>query len=744
MATTPRRDVLQRIDTVSDLRRALSNWAMYSHLAEPTSLGPTAVEVWRMAHACADHATSRTDPTEHNVWTGLAGRTITWFRQSHAGRNPDLGELHTALREQIHHHQRRYDPDTATLLADSPDAQPTGSDGPVNDALKVVDRHVAAVAAVIGGYQSQVVSEDGRVVLLIHRSVPPNPDEPMDRAGIDPAGPNTPHPMRWWAELADGSDARFSDHGPDAEPHRVDHWIHTQIGDMLRRQSAQTAATEPHVWFLSAEELDATRTKMEQLNRRATSKGFTGNLQVQAVPATRSHTPGAGAAQVSVHGFEVSITGDPPHYAGWQFLAAVDTVAAPSGHLDIRPLIRGVDGTGWPDQGQPLHPGERRVHSVTRTDPAGVTDQVSDHDTRQQAEQALQRLQQQGIVVRYLPGASQELDHGTIRAGECDHCHTQRDRTSVLIVRNTDSGETKQVGRSCVKDFLGWSTLPVLIDPDQAARAIQHGGSLTGANWDLTSVITYSWAVVETHGWVPASHAGNRAATKDLVAEAITGRGKHAEGLRASIASNLEQGREMAPRIIADLTNAFSESGGGYEANMSAILRSGQVHPRKHLGLAVSAVQAWHRQQEHAAADQVRAAAHQQAADRAALQRHAGTVGEPIVMTGTVTVKRSVDGYRWNSPTQVLLVIDCGDAVAKMITTASWAYQVKLGEQLTVQGTVKAHETYNDVPQTVLVRPKQLPSADPMWETVAPVTPTSRFQEAPLATQPARPRALGI
>ena len=63
-----------------------------------------------------------------------------------------------------------------------------------------------------------------------------------------------------------------------------------------------------------------------------------------------------------------------------------------------------------------------------------------------------------------------------------------------------------------------------------------------------------------------------------------------------------------------------------------------------------------------------------------------------------------------------------------------------------MQGIVKAHEMYNDVPQTVLKRPKQIPTAaaDPVWETVTPVMPQSRFQEAPLAAHPSLARHLGI
>lgn len=61
---------------------------------------------------------------------------------------------------------------------------------------------------------------------------------------------------------------------------------------------------------------------------------------------------------------------------------------------------------------------------------------------------------------------------------------------------------------------------------------------------------------------------------------------------------------------------------------------------------------------------------------------------------------------------------------------------------------VKAHEVFNDVPQTVLKRPKQLPlpqeRPEPTWETVTPVMPQSRFQEAPLAPHPPLARGLGI
>lgn len=37
----------------------------------------------------------------------------------------------------------------------------------------------------------------------------------------------------------------------------------------------------------------------------------------------------------------------------------------------------------------------------------------------------------------------------------CEHCHTDRFRTNLYIIRNTDTGEFKQIGKSCLKLYTG-------------------------------------------------------------------------------------------------------------------------------------------------------------------------------------------------------------------------------------------------------------------------------------------------
>ena len=420
---------------------------------------------------------------------------------------------------------------------------------------------------------------------------------------------------------------------------------------------ADTPATDRgHAWFLNADELAATRAKIAKLQQRSTRKGFTGLIDVAAVPATRSSTS-AGGLPVTVHGFDVTITGEPPRYQGWRFVAAVDAVEG-------------------------------------------------------------------GTILRYPPGSTAEVPNDRIRPGECDHCHTTRTRRSTVLVSHDYTGQLLQVGRSCLKDFLGHNTLPVFFTHDEIANTL--GGSLAGtpSAWDVHSVLTYAAAAVEAFGWTPASASEHgRVPTRDLVRLALVG-GRGADQLRDQLAPHLADATARAPQLCDDLLNGLTGSS-GYEANLVSVLRGAAVDAR-HVGLAVSAIPAHQRLQ----ADRQLEAVRQDAAQKV---DYTGTVGEKVTLSGTVRTALRVDGYTYRSPDQVMLVVDCGTAVAKMITSAAWAYQVKVGHPLTVTGTVKAHSEWNGIKQTVLSRPKQLdavpaaPSAladaapPALWETVASV-----------------------
>jgi len=389
----------------------------------------------------------------------------------------------------------------------------------------------------------------------------------------------------------------------------------------------------PFVWFLSADEVAATRAKLDRILTRAQRKGFTGEVTLDVRPASRTRTMRPGLPPVIEAGFEVTITGTPPSYAGWVFLAAVD--ATPGG----------------------------------------------------------------GVVVRYPPGAETEIANEALTPGMCDHCHTNRARRSTLLVRQDTTGEIRQVGSTCARDFLGWDTTPVLLDTDTLRDQLKGSGGPAGtpSGWATVSVITHAWAAVKAFGWTPASTLDTRATpTREVVRTVLTG-GRGSDELLTAMAPHLPEAERRAPEVIAELVHALTGES-GYEANLSAVLR-GETVTAKHLGLAVSAIPAWER---HHQAAPVRPDAPQPVVD------YAGQVGDKITLTGVVRTALRVDGFTRHSPDSVLLVVDAGTSIAKMTTAATWAYDVNKGDTLTLTGTVKAHTEWRGSKQTVLVRPTRL------------------------------------
>lgn len=82
------------------------------------------------------------------------------------------------------------------------------------------------------------------------------------------------------------------------------------------------------------------------------------------------------------------------------------------------------------------------------------------------------------------------------------------------------------------------------------------------------------------------------------------------------------------------------------------------------------------------------------------------SVGDTVTVTGTVVVATTVDTQFGAS--RLIVVETPARETVKLFTTASWAWGVEREESVTVSGTVKSFDTYGDMPQTQLVRPKKI------------------------------------
>jgi hypothetical protein len=86
-------------------------------------------------------------------------------------------------------------------------------------------------------------------------------------------------------------------------------------------------------------------------------------------------------------------------------------------------------------------------------------------------------------------------------------------------------------------------------------------------------------------------------------------------------------------------------------------------------------------------------------------QRHlTASVGERVDIEGVVTCRKVLEGF-YGASLLVLVETDAGEVV-KTIGTGSGLWEVLKGDRVAFRGTIKAHEVYNGVPQSVLTRVK--------------------------------------
>lgn len=401
-------------------------------------------------------------------------------------------------------------------------------------------------------------------------------------------------------------------------------------------------------WTLTPEEWDRTRRRIEKINTRAVKRGFTGMLGVTGERKIIVETGPDGVGQRRVV-FDVEITGTAAAYGGWEFLAAVDAL------------------------------------------PVGDGDEV-------------------GFVIRCAPGVDDAgVDRSTLVPGRCEHCNTAAaNRKYTYLVREVETGNLRQVGSTCIKDFTGWQGKPVFLAVDGVEDDLfgERCGARPTPATTVEDAIATAYVAVQMFGWAASSDAQS---TRSTVGDALFGTDRISCELRAAMHDRMSEGIAISKEIITTITTELTDPH-GYQANLRTVLSAPYVTTHE-LGLLCSAIPVYERIIG-------RRLVRNQASEQAS-SRWFATVGEKVTVTGAVRTALTIGGYAYNT-TQRLIIIETPGAVFKTTTTAEWAWEVKGGEIITVTATVKRHDLYRELEQTVLVRPKLIrrATADDMGATI--------------------------
>lgn len=306
-----------------------------------------------------------------------------------------------------------------------------------------------------------------------------------------------------------------------------------------------------------------------------------------------------------------------------------------------------------------------------------------------------------GNILFPLPGLTvpEEMRHlGCV----CQHCNTSRNRLGLYLVYKESTKEWKQVGRSCLRSFVGGASADALahrfeffgslvIDLRNYCEAERRSEGGTDAI-SLESVVASSLAISDVKGWVSNSKAAELGtlSTASYVREAR--RGKTPEGCEIE-----DSHRERAERIIHEIAE-IGESEierSGFTANMihncQILARTGYCSA-KSLGLAcampaiIKGFQAALKRAESKEFDRVNS-------------KHVGEVTKRLTFTATVLRLINWEGQYGTQYITILKDVDGNVLKATKIDADE-------GDLITFKATIKKHSEWDGVKQTELLRAK--------------------------------------
>lgn len=184
----------------------------------------------------------------------------------------------------------------------------------------------------------------------------------------------------------------------------------------------------------------------------------------------------------------------------------------------------------------------------------------------------------------------------------CEHCGKARKRRDTYVV-SSESGEYRQVGRSCLKDFTGHQSpeqiaaicmyLERLSSVAEFNEELLEDGFRSPASYSLEAVLNFTASVVREFGYVSRKDAefDNKTATASRVMSCL----ENPEAAKKMAPE--QQDTERAANVLAWAKGIVAAPDDDYLWNLSVIAENGIV-ARKRVGLAASMILAHQRATE--------------------------------------------------------------------------------------------------------------------------------------------------
>ncbi len=318
-----------------------------------------------------------------------------------------------------------------------------------------------------------------------------------------------------------------------------------------------------------------------------------------------------------------------------------------------------------------------------------------------------------GNILAYVPGWETKVPDAYREAEpSCDHCRTRRERKDTYLVCS-DAGEWKQVGRQCLRDFTGHKDPHAIAEWAEALA--MFAGACSAAEYDedfsggresrwisMTSFLAAAAWCVRKHGWVSRKQAKESfsalEATADMAMRLIR------PGLQSKADMELARERANDPDGEHDLRVAREaiewaqalepKVDDDYLWNLRVLAHSEATELRQ-AGLAASMIAA------HAHATE-REIERRRRAEANKSSEWIGKVGARIEADVTMVSTKFFDN-NYGGTDLILFVDDAGNRI-KWWASAQCGWAPAIGGRYHVRATVKAHEEYKGIKETIVTR----------------------------------------
>lgn len=313
------------------------------------------------------------------------------------------------------------------------------------------------------------------------------------------------------------------------------------------------------------------------------------------------------------------------------------------------------------------------------------------------------------VIVNTVPGEKIPSDFHHNDA-VCDHCGKTRRRIETFILEH-ESGEQLQVGRQCIKDFLGHDVRQIanfmrrlnsIVDDFADADNWLGGGSFNSYVYEHDVVLQATIAIINRHGWVSSKAAreseGELAATSSDVRYFLEPPrdGKALEDWREWVRT-LDYKSEKVKNEVEAARQWLKEQEdtNEYMHNLKTIDQA-ELVPAKMIGYWCSLIAAYRKAMERLEV---------QKAERAKmLNEYAGKVKDRIETNVKVISIKHIEGYY--GVVRLVRMID--EDGRTLIWFANTDTSMESANQYKIKGTIKKLDEYNNWKQTVLTRVKVL------------------------------------